>query len=172
MMDDKVLDLKKQIQELKRQTILLNKKVERLESLDRFHLMRIKNNDELSDQYILNGMEYLDLSPEKAYRIYNDIDKDFIVLDVSDKNYVPFKKLPESRFIPLEQLEDKVHEFTNKALCIFVISETGVRSILACKILNKAGFFNVNNISGGHKYWPGNHLSYDDHGFDDFLKEA
>ena len=35
------------------------------------------------------------------------------------------------------------------------MSEDGTNSILACKMLCELGFLNVNNISGGHKYWPG-----------------
>jgi rhodanese-related sulfurtransferase len=36
-----------------------------------------------------------------------------------------------------------------------IISENGLRSIQACELLIKKGFFNINNISGGHEFWPG-----------------
>ena len=37
-----------------------------------------------------------------------------------------------------------------------IISENGLRSIQACEMLVKKGFFNINNISGGYEFWPGN----------------
>ena len=63
----------------------------------------------------------------------------------------------------------------NHSQSIFVISEKGVRSILACKILNRFGFYNLSNISGGHKFWPGHKVNdhfdeFDD--FDEMLREA
>lgn len=173
------IDLSNEIKQLKKELLLLKKKVDGLNNQfqyktlnERFHLLRVKNNDELSDQYILNGMGYLDLNPDKAFRLYNEIDKDYILLDVSAETYTPFKELKEARKIPLEKLEDNLHLIANKNQSIMIISENGVSSILACKILNKFGFYNLNNISGGYKYWPGFRLSYDHHDFDDFLKEA
>jgi rhodanese-related sulfurtransferase len=38
---------------------------------------------------------------------------------------------------------------------VLVISENGTTSILACEFLNQMGFYNINNISGGYKFWPG-----------------
>lgn len=178
-MADSEINLHSEIKQLKKEILILKKKVEVLcgqsqhRTLnERYQLLRIKNKDELSDQYILNGMGYLDLSPDKAFRLYNEIDKDYILLDVSSESYTPFKDLKEARKIPLEKLKENLHLLANKNQSIMIISEKGVRSILACKILNKFGFYNLNNISGGYKYWPGFRLSYDQHDFDDFLKEA
>lgn len=164
-------ELQKQIEILKLRLIKLEK--QRAQSpLNRHHLVRVKNDEELSDEYILKAMGYHDLSPEKAYRLYEQSDIDFILLDVSDKDYVPFREFPESRKIPLEELSSRTHELKNKNQNIFVISEKGVRSILACHILNAHGFYYLSNISGGHKFWPANQLSYDHDDFDEFLKEA
>ena len=142
---------------------------------ERFQLLRIKNNESVSDQYIISGMGYLDLSPEKAYRSYKDNNQNFIILDVSNKDYNPYKEMYEVTKIPLEDLKQRSHEIMNKSQSIFVISEKGVRSILACKILNELGFYNLSHISGGHKYWPGHRVNddFDDFdGIDDYLKEA
>ena len=140
----------------------LEKKLNRLEKMSddekqvhRCQLMRIKNGDFLSDDYILNGRSYSDLSPESAWELYNQQDLDFIILDVTQKAYYPLQELPEALNIPLEELNVRLKEIVNKATRVFVISEDGTRSILACEMLNRHGFFNVSNISGGYKFWPG-----------------
>lgn len=119
------------------------------------HLVRVKNGEKLSDDFVLSRRPYNDLSPEKAYKLYQDKDRDFILIDVSVKSYSPPKELPEALKIPLEELSVRHNEIVNKAASVFVISEDGIRSILACEILNRRGYFNVNNISGGYKFWPG-----------------
>lgn len=140
----------------------LEKRMNRLEKVtddelqvQRCQIMRIKNGDFLSDDYILNGKSYSDLSPESAWELYNQKDLDFVLLDVSQKSYYPLEELPEAINIPLEELNLRVRELVNKATRVFVISEDGTRSILACEMLNRHGFYNVSNVSGGYKFWPG-----------------
>lgn len=147
--------LKKMIRNLEEHVLELQNQLEESRLKDRSHLIRIKNGDELSTDFILKSQDYLDLSPEKAFRVYNELDKDFILLDVSRAISSPVKELPEARKIPLEDLEMNIHQIPGKGKSIFVISEEGVRSILACKILSKLGYVNINNISGGYKFWPG-----------------
>ena len=124
--------------------------------LIRTHMVRIKNNEVLSDSYIFNGMGYQDLSPEKAYKLYQKKDYDFILLDVSKKDFVSSHHFPEAKKIPLEELVIRHTEIVNKMVPIFIISEDGTRSIQACHLLNHFGHYNVNNISGGYLYWPAN----------------
>jgi len=140
----------------------IEKRLNRLEKetsdefdIQKCQMMRLKNGDFVSDDYILNARSYNDLSPEQAWEQYNEIDLDFILLDVSQKSFYPLEELPEAINIPLEELNLRVREMVNKATRVFVISENGTRSILACEMLNKHGYFNVNNISGGYKFWPG-----------------
>lgn len=143
-----VVKLRNEISELKKQTT-------QEQNIQKFHLLRLKNNDELPDDYILGKSSYLDLSPEQAYAIYEDIDKDFVLLDVSKNGYEPIQELPETMKIPLEELEMRIHKIHKKSVRILVISENGVRSIKACKLLAEWGYLNTSNISGGYKYWPG-----------------
>jgi rhodanese-related sulfurtransferase len=150
-----ISQLRSLVKRLEERVYDLEAKLEDSKSLEKSHLLRVKNQDELSDDYILKGHKYLDLSPEKAFRLYNDFDNDFILLDVSKPIFQPFQELPEVRKITLEDLEMSSHLIGGKGKSIYVISEDGVRSILACKILNKLGFVNLNNISGGYKFWPG-----------------
>ena len=147
-LNDRVNELQKQINEL-------NIKLENSVSIERAHLLRIKNGDQLSDDYILNGRAYNDMSPEIAFDYYNQQDINYILLDVSEKGFSPISELPEAIKIPMHELNIRHKEIINKATPILVISENGTTSILACEFLNKMGFYNVNNISGGYKFWPG-----------------
>ncbi|MBC99143.1 MAG: hypothetical protein CME63_15485 [Halobacteriovoraceae bacterium] len=132
----------------------LDEKMDFSISLQRNHLIRVKNGQDIDDSMILYGRPYNDLSPQRAFEIYNDPDMDFILIDVSHQGTVPSELLPGSIPLPLEELSARCHEIINKTTPILVISERGLRSIQACEILVKKGFFNLNNISGGHEFWP------------------
>ncbi len=132
----------------------IEEKFDLITKIQSTHLLRIKNHEELSDDYVLNQRAYNDLSPEKAARIYHDTNADFILLDVSEINAKKTVQFKEALNIPLEQIASRTHEIPNQAASIMVISEDGTRSILACEILNQLGYFNISNISGGHQYWP------------------
>ena len=123
-------------------------------SLQRNFLIRIKNGEDIEDSTILLGRPYNDLSPAKAYSIYKNPDADFIILDVSSKNFNAVVRPKGSVHIPLEELNTRYAELQSKTTPILVISEDGLRSILACETLVKKGHYNVNNISGGYKFWP------------------
>lgn len=140
----------------------LEKNINRLEEkldlslcIQRNHLIRIKNGQEIDDNMILLGRPYNDLSPQKAHDLFSNGDLDFLVLDVSKESYKKKGSLKGSIHIPLEQIEKRYHEIQSRTTPILVISEQGLRSIQACELMVKKGYFNVNNISGGHQFWPG-----------------
>ena len=122
--------------------------------ITRCQLMRVKNSEQLPDDYLLNGRPYNDLSPEKAFQMYNNLHLNFVVLDVSKKEYTPARELPEAIKIPLDELAIRHTELDSKIASYVVISEDGTSSILACEMLNRFGFYNLNNVSGGYKFWP------------------
>jgi rhodanese-related sulfurtransferase len=124
-------------------------------SVMRNHILRMKNKEEISDDFILHGRPYNEMAPDKAYKVYNQEKFDFIMLDVSEKTFKPYKELSEAIKIPLEEISMRIKELPNKSTPILVISEDGTRSVLACEKLVSLGFFNTNNISGGYKFWPG-----------------
>ncbi len=134
----------------------MNEKLDFSVALQRNHLIRVKNNENIDDTMILMGRPYNDHSPEDAYKIYSNKDNDFILLDVSHESYTPQTELKGSIKIPYESLMTRYPEIMNKTTPILIISEKGLRSILACEFLIKKGFFNLNNISGGHQFWPEN----------------
>lgn len=122
--------------------------------LQRNHLVRVKNGEEIDDGMILMGRPYNDLSPTKAWSIYNNPNVDFFILDVTAKAFQG-SRLKEALHIPLEELHVRFVEIPSKTVPVLIISENGLRSITACELLVKKGFFNINNISGGYEFWPG-----------------
>jgi len=132
----------------------LDEKLDFSITLQRNHLIRVKNQQEIDDSMILYGRPYNDLSPQRAFQIYHNADIDFIVLDVSHEEYEKENRFPDAICIPLEELNERFREIISQTIPILVISEKGLRSIKACEILIKKGFFNLNNISGGHQFWP------------------
>lgn len=148
-------DFEKEIARMEARILELETRMEQMIQIERNHLIRVKNHEEVSDEFILNGRRYQDLSPEKAWKLYCDKDYDFILIDVSAKDYVPQRKIPEALHIPWEEFQEKFMEISSKTTPIMIISEDGTRSVLACEFLVKRGFFNCNNVSGGYRHWKG-----------------
>lgn len=137
----------------------LESEMTRQMAIQRNHLVRVKNQGFLPDDFIQNGRAYLDLSPEKAWAMYKDPNQDFIFIDVSYKNFELDSPRPkECLHIPLEEIDERFGEIPNHSTPIIIISEDGLRSILACEFLNSKGYFNCNNVSGGWKFWLGHRL--------------
>lgn len=124
-------------------------------TLQRNHLVRVKNGEEIDDSMILMGRPYNDITPQRAWSIYNNPNIDFFVLDVTVKGFDKYQRLDEAVHIPIEELHIRFTEIPSKTTPILVISENGLRSIQACELLVKKGFFNINNVSGGYEFWPG-----------------
>lgn len=132
----------------------LDEKMDFSITLQRNHLIRVKNGEDIDDSMILMGSPYNDLSPQKAHTTFNNPDMDFLVLDVSSESFKPKERLTGAIHIPMEELDRRYAEIQNRTTPILVISEKGLRSIQACELLIKKGYFNINNISGGYKFWP------------------
>jgi rhodanese-related sulfurtransferase len=76
----------------------------------------------------------------------------FQVLDVREEEEVKKKRIPGSVWIPLGELNKRVHEL-DKSKEIAVHCESGLRSYKACLRLQHAGIENVKNIDGGMLCW-------------------
>lgn len=148
-----------EIARLEEKVLQLNQKIDEMVQVERNHLIRVKNHEEVSDEFINQGRKYQDLSPEKAWKLYCNKDFDFILLDVSAKDFSPIRNIPEALHIPWEELPERFFELTSRTTPILIMSEDGTTSILACEFLIKRGFFNCSNISGGYRYWKGFQLS-------------
>jgi rhodanese-related sulfurtransferase len=144
-----------EIERLENKVIELEQKITEMIKLDRMHLIRVKNREEISDEFIISGKTYQDLSPDKAWKLYQNMDYNFILIDVSSVEYEPQFRLAEAIKMPWEDFPMRSLEIQSRSIPIFVISEDGTKSILACEFLVKRGFYNCSNISGGYQYWKG-----------------
>jgi rhodanese-related sulfurtransferase len=147
-----------EIESLEARIIHLEKKLDLALKVERNHLMRIKNNEDISDDFIFSGRKFLDLSPEKAFKIYQNKDFDFIIIDVSSDDFPKERRLKGAMHIPWEDFQERFLEINNQMTPLLIISEDGTNSVLACEFLVKHGFFNCNNVSGGYKFWVGSRM--------------
>ncbi|MBY0517904.1 MAG: rhodanese-like domain-containing protein, partial [Bacteriovoracaceae bacterium] len=128
---------------VERQLMRMQEDMDKKFALQRNHMVRLKNREELSDDFLLNGRSYNDLAPEKAWSLFQKKDLDFLFIDVSHKDFQPEGHRPkETIHIPLEQLEMRWKEIPNKSTPVFLISEEGLRSVLACDFLASKGYYN------------------------------
>ena len=77
-----------------------------------------------------------------------------LVIDVRATDEYVAGHLPDSRNIPLDQLEARAVELDSKKDApLILVCQTGARSAGACKQLEKLGFTRVNNLEGGIAGW-------------------
>lgn len=80
--------------------------------------------------------------------------EDAQVIDVRGSDEYVSGHLPDSRNIPLEQLEERAGELEKfKDTPVILVCQTGTRSAGACKQLEKLGFTKVNNLESGIAGW-------------------
>lgn len=141
------------IENLEHRLFKLESKLDQSIQEQRHLLLRVKNHQDLPDDFILSGKKYLDLSPQKALELYHDKEFNFILVDVSENDFQPPVHLPEAIKMPWSEFQYRSLEIQSKTTPILIISEDGTNSILACHFLIQRGFYNTNNISGGYRYW-------------------
>jgi len=77
-----------------------------------------------------------------------------LVLDVREDKELGDGKIQDARHIPLRDLGKRTSELEkHKNDPILVYCRSGTRSGMACNMLTKAGFSNVNSLSGGFTAW-------------------
>ena len=92
------------------------------------------------------------LTPTQATLLINRESAQIIDVRATDE-YVS-GHLPESRNIPLEQLEARAGELDKlKDVPLILVCQTGARSTSAAKQLAKLGFTKANNLAGGIAGW-------------------
>ncbi|WP_395011059.1 rhodanese-like domain-containing protein [Undibacterium sp.] len=77
-----------------------------------------------------------------------------LVLDVRSAEEFATGRLPNSKNIPLKELESRIKEIEkSKAHVVIAVCASGVRSSSAVSILNKAGFEKTFSLDGGVAAW-------------------
>lgn len=77
--------------------------------------------------------------------------KDAYILDVRTEEEYNYSHINIAKHIPLDELRDRINEL-DKQKTIFVYCHTGLRSYIACRILNQNGF-KTKNITGGYYFY-------------------
>jgi len=151
---NRITFLENKLKFIEKKLVDIEENVELKNNLIKSNLIRIKNNEYVSSNIILSDLTYNDIDPEKAYKELIKPLCSHIVIDVSEEGHKEIS-IPNSIHIPLESLNERSKELVSKNSHYLIISEKGLRSILACEVLSELGFSNITNISGGHLYWPG-----------------
>ena len=82
--------------------------------------------------------------------------EDAVVVDVRETSEYVDGHLPESRNIPLGQLEQRLGDLEQrKDAPVILVCQSGARSAEACKKLTGLGFTRVHNLEGGVVAWRG-----------------
>ena len=77
---------------------------------------------------------------------------DFYLLDVRSLGEYTQKRIKGAHLIPIDQIENRINEIP-KNRSIIVYCETGVRSALVGRYLDRLGYNRVSNLSQGIMAW-------------------
>ncbi|MCR1950325.1 MULTISPECIES: rhodanese-like domain-containing protein [unclassified Clostridium] len=89
------------------------------------------------------------INNEQAQKLIKD-KKDLLILDVRRPNEFKESKIINSINIPVDELEwelDEIEEYKDKPILVYC--KVGMRSSVACSILEEEGFSNLYNLRGG-----------------------
>ncbi len=91
------------------------------------------------------------ISPKDAYNLCIE---GMILVDIRDKSLVEFKKfdVPQIFYLPIESIDLNYNSLNNKDIYI-IADSSGLYSKDITLFLNKKGFDNVFNLSGGILDW-------------------
>jgi rhodanese-related sulfurtransferase len=105
---------------------------------------------------------YVSVSPEQAVRLMND---GAFVLDVRTVDEFRTGHLIGAKQISITDLAQKLDSLSeHKEQPTLVYCESGMRSVRACAMMHKAGFTQLNNLSGGLAAWRSANLPLVKHG--------
>lgn len=89
------------------------------------------------------------INNEQAQKLIKE-KKDLLILDVRRPNEFKESKIINSINIPVDEIEwelDEIEEYKDKPILVYC--KVGVRSSVACSILEEEGFSNLYNLRGG-----------------------
>ena len=146
--------MSRKLKNLEQKVFELEKQLNFFQSIINTNLIRIKNNQYISDQFIINMSPYLDISAYNAYELFLDDNAQYVIIDVESENYKRPVNFNSVIKIPLEDLEKSLDKIPSRTEPIYIISKDGIKSINACETLVKNNYYNCCNISGGYEKWP------------------
>ncbi len=114
------------------------------------------DNDQQDDNRLKLSNPYTNITAEEAYNmIYNKtLYPDLLALDVRGQSEYDSGHICNATLIPHTQLESRISELEPfKDTEIVVYCGSGVRSVIACEILDSHDFTKVFNMLGGMSAW-------------------
>lgn len=120
----------------------------------RKQLALIAQGARLSEKAILEGQLFNDVTPD-ATKAYVEETSDLLVLDVRSDREWESGYIPGAKHIPVDQLQMRLQEMSDKARPILVVCASGGRSAAAAQLLADSGFTRVSNAVGGMQSWDG-----------------
>ena len=99
------------------------------------------------------------ISPAGAVQLMNNDEDNVLILDVREPTETAGGKIAKATQIPVGNIGQRVSELEkHRGKQVIVYCKSGTRSGIACKALNKAGFDEVHNLTGGIMAWQEAHL--------------
>jgi len=103
------------------------------------------------------------VAPEKRYgeiageELYRQLatGKPMVLVDVRTEAEFEQGHIPGSRLIPLQSLDARIKEVPNSGTPITIMSESGRRSEMACRLLAANDYSPLFDLDGGFNGWPG-----------------
>lgn len=101
--------------------------------------------------------KYTQVDTNQAVRLMNS--DNALILDVREDKELGDGKIQDAKHITLKDLGKRIAELDkHKNAPVLVYCRSGNRSGMACGMLTKAGFSNVNNLGGGFVAWESANL--------------
>jgi len=153
----RVRDVERQVKELR----LLRHEIEEVRGeldrglgVTRAHLAAVAAGEPPERDVILRGAPYSDIAPAEALALYERTPGLF-VLDVRTPAEFASGHIPNARLIPVDELEDRLHELPAQDTPMLVHCAAGGRSTAACETLGQRGYTRLLNLAGGMHAWTG-----------------
>ncbi|HJQ85170.1 MAG TPA: rhodanese-like domain-containing protein [Candidatus Binatia bacterium] len=149
-------DAERQVKELR----LLRREIEEVRTaidrglgVTRAHLAAVASGEPPTRDAILRGTPYRDVQGAAALALLST--PGLVVLDVRTPAEYASGHLPDARLIPIDELEDRLHELPPKDTPMLVHCAAGGRSSAACDLLGQRGWSRLHNLVGGLHAWTG-----------------
>nr|WP_304440562.1 molybdopterin-synthase adenylyltransferase MoeB [Verrucomicrobium sp. GAS474] len=88
----------------------------------------------------------------KELKSYQEMKRDFDLIDVREPQEWEIAKIPGAKLIPLGELPRRLHELDSSRE-IVLHCKVGARSMKAAKLLHDSGFRKLKNVAGGIDAW-------------------
>jgi phage shock protein E len=108
----------------------------------------------VTEDMVDDGKPFADISAADAVQFLQQ-NPDTVVLDVRTSSEYQTGHVPGSKLIPVDEIENRLHEVPRDAPNLLVICQGGGRSAAACQFLSEKGYKNLMNIYDGMGGWPG-----------------